>query len=186
MSKDYKQEFSKEQGEHSTPVIVVVPPHQKRMNIDEIGKPVDLVEYVGSKYIVVDYAEDGTHLEIRLDQDVVDALVPREVNEEEMTITPDAAASTITFSMPDDVNYEHKHIHLMFEVEGSGVHYGGDVVVHPEDSSPCFSAGRLLVNGEFYDFSATINDGDVSIVIYELELGASDSVSIHYTVLLDE
>lgn len=182
---------SKTLGQFGTPVIVGTQEHKKRSNIDDIGGLTHVVvegkEYLGSKHIIVDLDESGEHIEIRLDKDIVDSIIPREVAQDDMTITPTSAASTISFLIADDIHYEGKHINLMFEVENSGVHYGGNVIVHPADESQCFSGGRLLVNGSFKDFSATIDEnGQISIVVYGVEFGSTDIVKVHYTVLLND
>lgn len=134
----------------------------------------------GSASVSVDWNESHTKTIIKLDQDYIDAIVPTEVPADEIGVS----GKVISFQLPD--LKANKHIHLMFEVETGGVHFGGDVVVHPKDADICLSAGIVLANGSYERYHATNNEGLVAITFEQTELASTDDIKLHYTTIIEQ
>lgn len=51
----------------------------------------------------------------------------------------------------------NKHVHVLFEIETGGAHYGCDFDLHPYNSSECIVAIRMLIGGSYIDGSAYLD-----------------------------
>lgn len=51
----------------------------------------------------------------------------------------------------------NEHIHVLFELETSGAHYGCDFDLHPYNSSECIVASRMIIGGTYVDVNAYIS-----------------------------
>lgn len=160
IEKNYKQEFEKKQGEHSTPVIVVTEPHSKRSNVDEIeepGKPTPppTPEYEltaeklaavlkGSQTIVIDEPEvaDGK-LYAKIDEEIVDFILPQEVSPSK--ITHEVGDSNTIITTEAGVFDADNGYHVYLEIEGSGTHYGADFTVFPYNQSTCLTVFNMVI-----------------------------------------
>lgn len=76
-----------------------------------------------------------------------------------------------------------KHIQLMFEVENTGVHFGGDAIVHPKDDDVCTACGIVLTDGNYIHFQVTNNSGLVAITFESQVVATTDTIKVHYKVL---
>lgn len=166
-------------------------------NLERIDERIDAVDLtpenlaeviVGSDEIVVDEnPDDLTQLQVRLDQDVLKAVKVSAVSTSNIGITT-SDGNTIIAVSNETINPD-KHIQLMFEIEGAGIHYGGDCILHPATGdNVCFSMGRIDVNGSFKDFTATMDaDGGVNIIIIGAVISdiTSSNIKIHYLELYD-
>lgn len=72
--------------------------------------------------------------------------------------------STATNKWKSVENVGNIHLHMLFEIETSGGHFGGDVDLHPYDGSECFVAFRMLISGSYVDCNAYLTS-DSHIVI---------------------
>lgn len=162
IDKDYKQEFEKKQGEHSTPVHVITEPYKKRSNYDdveEVGKPfIPTPEYEltaeklgavlkGSQTVVIDEPEvhDGK-LYAKIDEEVLEFILPQEINPTYISHEVGTTNTVITTDVGVlDADYGY---HVYLEIESSGVHYGADFTVYPYNQDTCLSVFSMLLGGE--------------------------------------
>ena len=152
--------------------------------------PEDIYENMkGGKGVVVDLAEGGDKVEAHLDQDAVEAIYLTKIDTSDISIETADSNTVITVASGSVPN---KHVHLMFELEGSNIHFGSDCVLHPDHSTSgnvCFVVGRLDVNGSFKDYTAVLHtDGSVNINIIGATITdiPASNIHIHYVVFAEE
>lgn len=75
------------------------------------------------------------------------------------------------------------HLHVLFEVETAGAHAGADFVLHPYNGSVCNVCFRLLINGEFVDGFANLNEINKVHISFNGLPSAITNVTAHYTIL---
>lgn len=122
-----------------------------------------------------DVSLDGTKMELHLDQDTMDAVFLKEAT---ATVSEDGV---ISFSL-DEYSADEKN-QVLFEVEGTGSHFGGSLIVFPKDADICVTAGVLLYNSEYIHYHMTNNDGLVAITFESQVVATTDTVKVHYRTL---
>lgn len=132
---------------------------------DEPLTPAQLLDLLkGSEFVSVDLSDDGKHVTVKLDADAIDYLVPVEVPTAK--ITHEIGESSSTIIVANDVLDADSHYEVIFEIEGTGTHFGSSFTVFPQNASPCFTVGHLDVGGELKEYYATMNgEGQLSILI---------------------
>lgn len=58
----------------------------------------------------------------------------------------------------------NNHVHVLFEIETGGAHYGCDFDLHPYNSSECIVAIRMLIGGSYVDGSAYLDSASHVVV----------------------
>lgn len=138
---------------------------------------------------IADLSEDETKVEMHLDQDVLDAISLKKIDTEDLSITTSDGNTIITIA--SGVISSSNHIHLMFEIEGTGIHFGSDCILHPYSTGGdvCFVSGIIDVNGSLKDYTAVLDsDGTVNINILDAEITdvTASNIKVHYTTFIEE
>ena len=94
----------------------------------------------------------------------------------ELTMTEEEAGAKVFRATLDD----SKHYHIMFELEGTGVHSGADFDVHPYNSSECFVYFRLGVSGQVTDCYAYLSGDELVINCTSVAEGTYTVVAHYY------
>lgn len=133
----------------------------------------------GSESIVADVSEDGKKIIVKIDEEVLDFILPKEVPTSKIIHEADATHTTITIeSGVFDVTHCYD---IKIEIEGNGVHYGIVTSVFPYDGSEAIVTTHLTVNGTTEEvFASMSSNGVVNIIVPFVMTPESETTTIFY------
>lgn len=177
-----------EHKQHQNPVIVedikdiaVEPgelPPQPEPYVLTVAKLLAVLK--GSSHISVDEGQVGTADEdkvvVKVDQDVVDFLFPKEIALADIEHSVTTGNTVITTSA-EILDHQHSY-DVTLEIEGDGSHYGAKFTVFANNGSTCLSVFYLDVEGEIKEcFASMDNQGSLHINLpFEMAPESQDTI----------
>mgnify|MGYP003296734238 CR=1 FL=1 len=133
----------------------------------------------GSESISVDLNEDGDKVQVKIDEDLMDFILPKEVPV--ASIDHEVGESNTIIVVKPGIFDDDNGYHVYLEVEGSGSHYGADFTVFPYNTATCITPFHMLIDNDVKECFASLNEnGQLSIDLPMVMTPESQTTNIHH------